>query len=384
MRFAFGPIAITLSILSLSGPVLAERADVQFAGFAITGDAAGENSSVQILAPALQGEAAVARNRALLAAVQAIGASNVQLNTDGLAALDGSTSAIAVAAAIDRESVLVETIGDDTKLVVEIAGQALFFDFREKQVIASVPVTVQHIDVVTGQPDDAMRAAALQRLLDDSGEAGFSAAMAKAIAGARLPGPAARRIQLTTVEVAPGALDGQPMLQARANSGVIGHEFSKYFAAGTGLALLPYRSGQAIGGAMAARFADGSVFTLQIPEPDYAIQLRVDRIAQRAAEKSAALERRLYGVFFTLVVEEPLSGKRYFDQALRHGATKLIPATQASVDDGAAYYDTLLDGFASFAAASQGEADTWVSEQSGGRDARSQWNELKELIEQCR
>jgi len=357
---------------------------VQFAGFAITGDAAGSNASVQVLIPMIQGEAAVARNQRLLAAAQGAAPQWIQLQTEGLAALDGSTSALAVAAAIDRESILVEEVAGQWKLAVEIAGQALFFDFREKQVIASVPVTVQHIDVVDHEPSEAERGDALRRLLDDTGPKGFVAVMAQAIASAKLPGPAALRMQLTEVSLAEGVLRGYPQLEAKAYSGLVGHEFTKHFGAGTGLALLPYRSGQAIGGAMAARFADGRVYNLRIPETDYAIRLRIDRVAQRAIEQTAALERRLYGVFFHVIVEEPLSGKRFLDQSLRQGATKLIPATQSVVDDGAAFYDTLLEGFASVAAAAQGRADPWLAEQPGGREARNEWTALKELIEQCR
>lgn len=359
-------------------------AAVQFAGFAVTGDASGSNSAVIVIAPMLQGDPAIARNRRLLAEVLGMSSVSVDVRSDGLAALDGSTTAIAVAAAIDRETVLVEQIAGRYKFVVEVAGQALFFDFREKQVIASIPVTVQHIDVLDSPPDAAAQAAAIQNLLDAQGENGVVSAMARAIASARLPNASSRRMQLVEVAAPADALQAYPGLDARVRSGIAGHEFSKLFVAGTGLALLPFRSGQAIGGAMAARFADGSVYNLKIPEADYVMRIRLDRVAHKPVEKTAALERRLYGVFFHAIVEEPLSGRRYLDQSLRQGATKLIPSTQSTVDDEAALYDTLLEGFASFAAASQGDADTWVAEQPGGRPSRHEWNELKELIDQCR
>lgn len=362
----------------------AAPAQVQFAGFAVTGDAAGANTNVRVLDELLKGELAVVRNQRLLAAIQAEAPVHVALATDGMARLDGSTSAVAVAAAIDRETVSVEAIAGQYKLVSEIAGQALFFDFRERQVIASVPVTVQHIDVLGTEPGDEEKAAALRRLLDAEGPHGVVANMAAAIATARIPEAAGLRMQLVELGAAEGVLDAHPELARRVASGVAGHEFSKLFVSGTGLSLLPYRAGQAIGGAMAARFADGSVYNLTIPDTDYAIRLRIERVAQRAIEQNAALERRLYGVFFHVMVEEPVSGRRYLDQPLRQGATKVIPASQTSVDDASALYDTLLEGFASVAAASQGRADEWLAEQPGGRAARTQWNDFKDLIETCR
>lgn len=359
-------------------------AQVQFAGFAVTGDASGANSNVRVLDDLLKGELAVARNQRLLAAIRAEAPAHLALATDELARLDGSTSAVAVAAAIDRETSSVEAIGGQYKLVSEIAGQALFFDFRERQVIASVPVTVQHIDVLATEPGEDKKSAALQRLLDVEGPHGFVANMAAAIATARIPEAAGLRMQLVELGAVDGVLDAYPELARRVASGVAGHEFSKLFVSGTGLSLLPYRAGQAIGGAMAARFADGSVYNLTIPDADYAIRLRIERVAQRAIEQNAALERRLYGVFFHVVVEEPLSGRRYLDQALRQGATKVIPASQANIDDASAFYDTLLEGFASVAAASLGRGDEWLAEQPGGRAARAQWNDFKDLIETCR
>lgn len=364
--------------------VSATMGQVQFAGFAVTGDAAGANSNVQVLDELLKGELAIARNQRLLEAILAEAPADFALATDGLARLDGSTSAVAVAAAIDRETVSVEAIAGQYKLVSEIAGQALFFDFRERQVIASVPVTVQHIDILATEPGEDEKAAALRRLLDVEGPYGVVANMAAAIATARIPEAAGLRMQLVELGAAEGALDAYPELARRVASGVAGHEFSKLFVSGTGLSLLPYRAGQAIGGAMAARFADGSVYNLSIPDTDYAIRVRIDRVAKRAVEQNAALERRLYGVFFHMVVEEPLSGRRYIDQPLRQGATKVIPASQANVDDASAFYDTLLEGFASVAAASQGRGDDWLAEQPGGRAARSQWNDFKDLIETCR
>uniref|UniRef100_UPI00203FDB28 hypothetical protein n=1 Tax=Enterobacter hormaechei TaxID=158836 RepID=UPI00203FDB28 len=58
----------------------------------------------------------------------------------------------------------------------------------------------------------------------------------------------------------------------------LAHELSKTLSSNTGVGLLPPASGQAIGGAMAARFADGKVYQMKIPEPDYVINLLVDAL----------------------------------------------------------------------------------------------------------
>jgi hypothetical protein len=61
----------------------------------------------------------------------------------------------------------------------------------------------------------------------------------------------------------------------------------------------------------------------------------------------------LLGAVFNIAVIEPLSGKVFFDQQLRKGATKTVPVTQAAVDVWAAQYETLLVGLDALSARRQ-------------------------------
>ncbi len=95
----------------------------------------------------------------------------------------------------------------------------------------------------------------------------------------------------------------------------------------------------------------------------------------------------LFGAFFTAKVTEPFSGKVYFEQPLRKGATKVVPATQWQVDQWSASYETLLAGLDAFAGAAAKRADSraWLDEQKpGGRPLQQQTQALQELIKSCR
>ncbi len=138
---------------------------------------------------------------------------------------------------------------------------------------------------------------------------------------------------------------------------------------------------------MAARFADGKVYQLKIPEPDYVITVQVDALKNGVINETPAMKTMLFGAFFTAKVTEPFSGKVYFEQPLRKGATKVVPVTQWQVDQWSASYETLLAGFDAFAGAAAKRADSraWLDEQKpGGRPLQQQTQALQELIKSCR
>jgi hypothetical protein len=311
---------------------------------------------------------------------------NLQLIEDQLARLDGSTSAIVLAAALDREMSSVENIGGKYKLVAEVAVQALFFDFREKQVIASYPVTLQYIDSFNAKPTDAQIDAVFEHMLYGNGAANLPQEFARTLTNARLSNAAARRLQVVGVEFAD---DARAMLPApELESGwrnMLASEFTKILSAETGIGMLPPASGQAIGGAMAARFADGRVYQLKIPDADYQVKLHIDRFATRTLEETAAVKVLLFGTVFGVSVIEPLSGKVYFDQPLRKASTKTMPASQTEVEAAPAYYETLLAGLVAFSDAAAGRVDgKWLdAQQPGGKLLNQQIKSLQELIASC-
>ncbi|MFC3815005.1 hypothetical protein [Lysobacter sp. GCM10012299] len=352
-----------------------------FAGIAYTGAADHAKRALPIVDTEMK-DRLPEINRQLRDGLTARPPANFDVNASQLAELAGSSSAIVMAVALDRETATVERIGDKYKVLFELAGQVLFFDFRERQVLFSYPVTLQHITALPTSPTPTEKAAIANQIVFGSGPSDLTAVVADTVANLALPGSSSRRIQLVDVRLAPAV--GGKVSQAMADSALIGHEFSKILASTLRLPMLPHAQGQAIGGAMAARFADGTAYTLRIPEPDYRMVLDVVDFRQKTLSETPAVRRQLYGAFFNLRVEEPLSSTVYFDQPLRQGSTIDIPSTQEDVDTDAAYYETLIAGFSSMSQAINGGAAPWAGEQTGGRDFTKQLKSLKELIAKCR
>jgi hypothetical protein len=378
--------ALLLMVGMVSATGAAEPQQIYWAGYALTGAAASGDDVAPHVTALIERRGVDALNRALLAALKAQSPAQMQIIEDQLAHLDGSTSATVLAAALDRELVSVENLGSEYKLLVEVAVQALFFDYREKQVIAAYPVTLQYIDSYTARPTDEQIEAAFERLLYGDGPAGLSRAFAHTLTDARLPSAAARRLQVASVEFADGADADLADATASRWRVMLAGEFTKILATQTGIGLLPTANGQAIGGVMAARFSDGSVYQLKIPEADYLIRLRVERLATRQLDRNAVAKVLLFGVVYEMSVTEPLSGKVFFDQSLRKGATKTMPVSQTDVDASASWYETMLAGLVSFSDAAAGRVDPqWMEgQQPGGRQLRTQLLSLQELIASCR
>lgn len=382
-----GLFVLFFATLCASVSEQANAKQVYWAGFAFTGSDSELAQAAPHVDAALKRHGVAQLNQALLAAQQRNPAAGLDLSHDDLGRLDGSTSAVVVAAALDREVVSVEKIGGQYKLLVEIALQALFFDYRESQIIASYPLTLQRIDVLSAQPSQAQIDAIVDQLMFGPRSTDLAAAFAGTMSAVRLPDAAVRRMQVVSVELTDAA---QSVIStpeaAEVVRATLGHELSKILGAGTGMGLLPPSTGQAIGGVMAARIADGRVFQLKIPAPDYAIHVTVDSLRNGVINETTSTRQVLFGAFFSVRVEEPFSGKVYFEQPLRKAAIKVVPATQQSIDYRSAGFETLLAGFQAFTnvAAAQADYRDWLREQKpGGKALLTQSHALQELIKSC-
>lgn len=360
----------------------ADRPVVAFAGIAYTSALADTARLLPHTQVALQryGTERLARELGTALKASPPGAFDV---TDGLiASVQGSEGAVVMALALDRETVTTERIDGEVKLLFELAAQALFYDFREKQVLFTYPVTLQYIEVLDHEPTPVEIDAIAGRVVSGTGASGILSVVPRELATLVLPSASSRRLQVTDVRLSEG---GRAKLPARQrDDALIGHEFTKVLASTLRLPMLPHAAGQAIGGAMATRFADGTVVNLQIPKPDYRVVLDIDDFREKTLSETPAARQQLYGAFFRVRVEEPLSSTVYFDQTLRQGSTKVIPVSQDQVDSAASYYETLLAGLSSFSQAADGGARPWAGEQTGGRAFTTQIKSLKELIHSCR
>ena len=389
-RWMPGILVAMTALAAAASPANAEPIDVHFAGFAYVGDDAAGAASYPVTR-ALENERAgpvSVLDAALQRHLQGFANPTFTLAFGSLASLEaGKGSATVLAFALDRESVSVEQFGAKHKVVAELSAQALFVDFREMAVVATYPIVVQSIDVTDAAPTPDQLAQAVRNLYLGDGKANVFAAFATTLAGVQLNPSIERRVRVVDATIADAAralMAAQPGAAPGVAEAALAQDFSKFLSANQHIPVLPPAKGQAIGNRMAARFADGKVYNLTIPEADYAIHLRLDELKRIEYASTAAGRSLIYGAYLQVRIDEPLTGKVFFDARLRNGATKVVPASQTSIDDAAAYQDALLALMDKFTTELSDPDPAWAETHAGDRAVAKQMKELEKVLQSCR
>jgi hypothetical protein len=305
----------------------------------------------------------------------------------GEQAPDTKGSAIALAFALNRETTSVEQIGNRYKVITELSAQALFFDYHEKKLISSYPVVVQYIDNLNESPTDSYYIKTVKQLYKGDGKANIFSELIARLETVYLNRDGTSRIQVTQVDVEDKALAVLPdrFLSDQDNfRNYIASTFTGYLSKNQNVPILPYSVGHAIGNKMAFTVANGDVFNLEIPKPDYEIRLTIRGFKKALIEETPIESAWAYGAYINIEVIEPLSETSYIDTQFVNAASKTIPESQKNVDDWAAYQETLIGLFDSLTREVSNPSKKWVKEHSPAKDARKSLNRLNnEVLKQC-
>lgn len=382
-------LCLVIAALAVVPAAYATQDTVYFAGIAFTGDASDTSHEFPHLSRLLDGAAAAQVNAGIRRQIDSH-PGPTHISFDQLGSIKDASNATALALAVDRETASVERVGGLYKIRLEISAQVLFFDFKEKQVLGGLPLVLDYVDVKTSAPTDADIDAGFRGMaLDTTSPGGLSAQFAAALARAQVPSAATRHLRVTSVTLADKGKEYlhqyAPSTNDDAFRSQVAQEFGKYLSSNQKLAILPYRSNRAIGSNMAARFVEGDAYDLKIPEADYEISIDVAGFKKLQQAGDSVKTVYIYGSFVDITVREPLSGKVYFQQRIKQGATKEVPITQTSVDDWAASYESLLLLFNNLTQAISSPGNAWTkSALPDGAEAKAQLSSLAELIKSCR
>ena len=372
-----------------SGVRAAGAHDAYFAGYGFLANAADIASNFTHLSALLTPDRSRRLEAALVVAARAGNPRRgVNLRADELGHLAHGQDAYVLALTFDREVVSASRIGATWKLLVELQFQVLVFDFATMMIVASYPLAVQYIDAMANRPDDTDIARAMDRLVFGDQASGLQATFWQEVGGLVLPPQGARTLKVTDVSLAPLALSNLEQLgvgRPEPLAGQLAHDFGKFLAANQALSILPYASSQAVGAKMAARMSNGSVYSLSMPEPDYAISLRLDGLKKVQTSATAAGAAWVYGAFCTIRIFEPLSNRDYFKGQVKLGATRTVAAGSSDSDDWPSFAEAIEQLFNEFTAAISASDDAWAHKHiAAGAGAAVSLKPLKDLIASCR
>lgn len=388
IRFAVAGATFFASVLS--GVSHAQVPQVALAGFAYSGDAQTIPARFPYSAKYEQtlkqaGDSSYARVKTAIAQTPP---QNLQLLTEQIEELKGRDQALVVSLVVNSETVSVEQFGPLRKLFVLIRGQALFFDFKTMTVVRAYPLSFAYIDTFDRQPTEEEILARVKQVYEGtSSKPGIYGRFAGTLAKAVVPTNVPRYLQVSKVNLGPEVINALPPY-LKSTSAVAetwaADLVSEAISTRVGVPIIPYTKGYAIGNVMSMRVSDGTVYTLNLPKPDYEISVDFTGLKKIKYGEVPAGASFIYGSYATVKIEEPLSGAVYMNTALKNGEVKVVPMTQTYVDDFPAFYDSINGIFGKLAEAVSGKGNTWVKSAAAASDIESQIVKTRELMNLCK
>jgi hypothetical protein len=368
----------------------AQGASVTLAGLAYSGD----SKSIAARFPytkrleAAQTAAGKPFNKLIAEAVAKAKPANFDMNLTALQELKGQDQVVVVALVITGETVSAERFGNVAKLLTQVRAQAMFFDFKSQTVLRAYPFSFTHLDVIDRMPtQDEMNKRFEAVYFGEQGKAGIFDRFTAAINKATIPTTVPRFVQVAKVNIGSEAMDILPKDLKSTNEVAqtwAADLFGESLSNKTGVSMLPYSKGYAVGNVMAMRIADGDVFMLKLPEPDYTITLDVPRFKKIKSGEAAAGTSYIYGAYTNIKIQEPTSGKSYMDADFKNGEVKLVPASQDTLDDFPAYYDALKGLFVKLSDNLAGNKSDWLKSASANPDISKQISSTQDLLKSCK
>jgi hypothetical protein len=388
VRMMCGRALRFLALISAIVPVCAAAETVALAGFAF----AGADQAVRTRFPRTQAISERSRgfiDSRIFAAAKSVSNPNFILDATGNVRegpLKDIDRAIVTAIVISGETVSVEPLAGIWKVYVNLRADALFYEYKSSTIVRSFPISVAYIDAFRGPPTEAQLTNMVEQLIFGDKGVGLLPAFLTHLSSASLPGPATRYLRIRSSVVSDDVLSQFPQ-SLRANratvENIVADQFSSEIAR-TGIPLLPYMKGHAVGQVLAIMFGDTSVFNLKIPESDYALDVSAVAFKKIKHAEVSAGASYIYGTLVHIKLSEPLSNRIYLDSQFKNGEVKVVPASQSDVVDFPAYNDSLRRLFAKFADGVREGGSAWIETSASTKDIQIQVRNALKVMESCK
>ena len=363
--------------------------NVYYAGFALSGNGAQASKAFPISTMLLkeQGsqDGAYLLESELWRHVQSSSHPNINLSR-GLASGLVPGDSVAMAFVLEWENVSSETVAGKTKMVADLHGQVLIFDFDSKKVIGAYPVAVQLLDVIDGPVSEAARTKLVRDLYYGSAGNSIFAQVAKRLQVASVKPSIGNYIQIVAVDLEPKA--HETIRQYRADPDVlvsrVADAFGERLFENASVAYVPFTKGTAIGSKMSARFANGDVFQLELPVPDYRIHLRVRGFKKMLLDSNSIESAWGYASYINVAIKSYDDSTVFLDSPFKYAVTKSVITGTRDQDDWSAFQESMSSLIDQTTLQIAKPDIEWLDEWSGGDDTLDQLERLSGIIERIR
>jgi hypothetical protein len=294
-----------------------------------------------------------------------------------------SAGAVSMAIALDWENVNTEVIDGTHKVVVNLHGQVLLFDFKEKKILAAYPSGIRINDVSKTAPDEAHFASLFEKAyFDKIGEVNVLDEFLKEISRVKLKEGFTQRVRVSEVvleEKANECLPESLKCRPEAFKTFIAQQFGTFLSSNLGVSILPYSIGEAIGNTMACSFQNGSVFNLTIPKEDIPLKISIRGFKKVKMDENVAGSTWAYGTFIRLSAQNPFK-ESILNARFKSAAVKTVPAGQTAVNDWPAFEDSMLSLFDQLTRQIGARDASWIETKCEDKEVKNQLRELEKAL----
>ena len=102
-------------------------------------------------------------------------------------------------------------------------------------------------------------------------------------------------------------------------------------------------------------------------------------------DKKASATSWIYGIYVGVSAFQRELGKSYLDAKFKQAVTKVVPASQTTVDDWAAYYEASAQLFNGVTKQmNEHPSKNWIKSHTKDENAREGLTKMSEVLEKCR
>jgi hypothetical protein len=362
-----------------SGAAPAMAADVSISGFAFAGDyqSAPERFPYTYkLFAAQQASGNVANSFSALVVDQAGTLKNPVFNFMPAAMVNlKNDRALMAALVLTGETVASEHYGSYYKTFVNLRGDALIFDYRNRSILRSCPVNVVLFDATPQAPKPEQIAGFVDNLIRRTDSRGLISQFNRCLQEATMPNEEKQTVQVRKAEVSPEALDAFPEALRRDPAAVramLADTLGSVLSSRLGISMLPSSIGHAVGGVMSMRMQNGDDIKLKLGEGDFVFDIKLNKFAKIKTAETNVSTTYVYGAYMTLNFLEPLLNTSFIETDLKNGEAAMLPTGQANTDDFAAYQDAIRGLYTKFADALSQPASAWIKTAASSKTIEAQ------------
>ena len=269
--------------------------------------------------------------------------------------------------------------------------QIYFYDFKEKKLIAAVPIYGEVNFISEVKADNNLKLKNLRdfyedQLIGENGEKiGITQKIKEVIENFELKEKYRNRIGVTKVDIEEQAKSEIPSnINLDELKNETAQSFSSKLSLYQGVSIVPFIEGVAIGGTMKASVAQSSeIYDIILPEPDFFIELGISNFKKGIAETSDVSDIWQYGSAINIKIYQPDLNKIYLnDRLIRITNIKRAKGTEIN-HWGKFYYNNqiLLEELAINISK---QDRNWISVVSKKKEFADQLNEVNKLLEKVR